>query len=86
MTPHWRLLSRPGCGLCTELAEDLETAFGADACTLEWLDVDQHPSLRERWGLSIPVLLDADDRPLSITRLDVAAVGAALGRPPRPRR
>lgn len=81
--PRLLLLSRPGCGLCAELAEDLETAFGADAFKLDEVDVDDRVEWRERWGLLIPVLLDAGGHPLSVTRLDIATVAAALGTSPR---
>ncbi len=81
--PRLLLLSRPGCGLCAELAEDLETAFGADACVLEQVDVDSREDWRQRWGLLIPVLLDDDGKPLSVTRLNLSTVAAALGRSPR---
>lgn len=81
--PRLLLLSRPGCGLCAELVEDLEATFGADAFRLDEADVDDRADWRERWGLLIPVLLDAGGRPLSVTRLDIAAVAAALGTSPR---
>lgn len=79
------LLSRPGCGLCAELAEDLETAFGADAYVLEQADVDSRDDWRQRWGLLIPVLLDDGGEAVSVTRLDVARLAEVLGRAPRVR-
>lgn len=83
---RWRLLSRPGCGLCAELAEALEEAFGIDGYTLEWINVDTRDDWRRDWGLLIPVLLDEAGRAISVTRLDVVAVAEALGRAPRQRR
>ena len=79
------LLSRPGCGLCAELAEDLETAFGVAGYTLEEADVDSRDDWRQRWGLLIPVLLDDRGEAISVTRLDVARMTTVLGRPPRQR-
>ncbi len=83
--PRLLLLSRPGCGLCAELAEDLETAFGADAFELDQVDVDSREDWRERWGLLIPVLLGDGGELLSVTRLDITGVAAALGISPRKR-
>lgn len=48
-----RLLSRPGCGLCEDMARDL--------CRLkvrfEEVDVDQHEALQRAYGEVIPVLM-----------------------------
>lgn len=85
MPPRVLLLSRPGCGLCREMEADLDEAFGSEAYTLERADVDSRPEWRERWGLLIPVLLDASGQVLSVTRLDVEAVSKVLGRPLRGR-
>ena len=71
--------------MCEALLEDLETAFGSEVYEVRRVDVDSDAGLRERWGLLIPVLLDESGRPLSVTRLDIAAVAAALGRAPRQR-
>lgn len=78
-TRHWRVLSRPGCGLCHEMAEALEIGFGAHPIELEWVDVDDDETLRERWGWLIPVLLDEHGEALCVTRFDAAAVAVALG-------
>lgn len=82
---HWRLLSRPQCGLCREMGESLEELFGIEGYVLEWIDVDSDEALKARWGLLIPVLLDERDDPLSITRLEPDSVSRALGRAPRAR-
>ncbi|HEX7381318.1 MAG TPA: glutaredoxin family protein [Nevskiaceae bacterium] len=81
--PRLLLLSRPGCGLCHEMAEALDVAFGADAFELEWADVDSRPEWKQRWGLVIPVLLDADGRVICETRFDAARAAVMLGRPLR---
>ncbi|HEU0196807.1 MAG TPA: glutaredoxin family protein [Nevskiaceae bacterium] len=76
---HWRLVSRPGCGLCHELAEALDAGFGPHAVQLEWVDVDSRADWVERWGLLIPVLLDEAGKEVCITRFDAERVAAALG-------
>lgn len=85
LTRHWRLLSRPQCGLCREMVESLEELFGVEGYVLAWVDVDTDEALKARWGLLIPVLLDESDNPLSISRLDPDSVSSALGRAPRVR-
>lgn len=74
------LLSRPGCCLCDELEEDLLAAFGRRAPELERADVDSRPDWRERFGHSIPVLLDEAGQVLSEGRLDVERVASVLDR------
>lgn len=81
--PRLMLLSRPGCGLCHEMAEALDVAFGAGAYELEWVDVDSRPEWKRRWGLVIPVLLDAAGRVVCETRFDAERAAATLGRPLR---
>jgi len=73
------LLSRPGCCLCDELEEDLIAEFGAGAFELERADVDSRPDWQERYGRSIPVLLDEAGGVLSETRLDAGRVASVLG-------
>ena len=53
------LLSRPGCHLCEALVEELLTAFPQLAPQLAEADVDSHEDWQRRYGLKIPVLLDA---------------------------
>jgi hypothetical protein len=67
------LLTRPGCHLCEEFRGELEAAFPGrfevrEAC------VDDDPEWRRRYGLKIPVLLDAQGRLLCATRFDAAAL------------
>jgi hypothetical protein len=55
-----RLLMRPGCGLCEEMAADLldlRVAFDA-------VDVEQDPALESAFGESIPVLFH-DEREIA---------------------
>ena len=71
--PVLLLLSRPGCHLCEEFRDELEQAFPGrfelrEAC------VDDRADWRERYGLKIPVLLDASGTLLCATRFDPAAL------------
>jgi len=74
-----RIVSRDGCSLCHEMAEALEVEFGPHAFELEWLDVDSCEDWTARWGLLVPVLLDAEGRELSVTRLDAERVATVTG-------
>ena len=67
--PVLLLLSRPECGLCQEFRAELEEAYPGrfevrEAC------VDDDPEWRRRWGLRIPVLLDAQGALVCATRFD----------------
>lgn len=67
--PRLLLLTRPDCRLCDEFREELEQAFPGrfdvrEAC------VDDQPEWRRRYGLKIPVLLDAHGELLCATRFD----------------
>lgn len=56
--PGLTLLSRPGCGLCETLLEELgQLAATMPLPPLTVLDVDDDPVLARRHGLDIPVLL-----------------------------
>ncbi|HWO72373.1 MAG TPA: glutaredoxin family protein [Dehalococcoidia bacterium] len=51
-----RLLTRPDCGLCKEMARDL-TKLGL---AFDTIDIEGDPRLLERFGEAIPVLMDGD--------------------------
>lgn len=51
------LLTREGCGLCEEFEQALR--MHAPAAELNLADVDSREDWRQRWGLKVPVLLDA---------------------------
>ena len=51
-----RLLMRPGCGLCEEMAADLSNL----RVSFDLVDVEQDPTLEGAYGDSIPVLFDGD--------------------------
>ncbi|MGB0212369.1 glutaredoxin family protein [Algiphilus sp.] len=75
-----RLLTRAGCGLCDEFADAWRAAFpGVD---LPRFDVDRDAALRQRYGDTVPVLLDGADQPVCSVHFDHAAclpVARALG-------
>jgi hypothetical protein len=75
--PVLLLLGRPGCHLCEEFRDELEAAFPGrfdvkEAC------VDDDPDWRRRYGLKIPVLLDASGALVSASRLDADNLAALL--------
>lgn len=73
-----RFLSRSECGLCEELIRDLREHPGGEAIELEWLDVDTNPEWQRRYGLRIPVLLDAWGEVVCEGRFDADAFEAFL--------
>lgn len=71
-----RLLGRPDCALCEELLDELQAHPLAAAVELEWLDVDADPRWQRRYGLRIPVLLDAWGEVVCEGRFDAQAFSA----------
>lgn len=64
------LLTREGCGLCEEFADELaQLGTTLPLPPLEALDIDSDPELLRRYGHKIPVLL-WDGAPIAVTRLD----------------
>ncbi|MBM4192033.1 MAG: glutaredoxin family protein [Gammaproteobacteria bacterium] len=64
------LLTREGCGLCEEFADDLaRLATTLTLPTVETLNIDSDPELLRRFGHKIPVLL-WDGVPVAVTYLD----------------
>jgi hypothetical protein len=64
------LLTREGCGLCEEFAEDLvRLSTTLPLPPVEALDIDSDPELLRRYGHKIPVLL-WDGVPVAVTHLD----------------
>lgn len=75
----WRLLTRPECHLCEDFESALHehfTGLGEPMPALSIVDVDSRGEWRMRYGLRIPVLLDAQDRVLGEGRFDAAAFEA----------
>jgi hypothetical protein len=71
--PALLLLGRPGCQLCEEFREELERAF-PDRFDVREACVDDDPEWQRRYGLKVPVLLDASGTLLCATRFDPEAV------------
>ena len=51
------LYTRPGCHLCEEAKASIHASRCDDELTLEEINVDLDPELRERYGDQIPVVL-----------------------------
>jgi hypothetical protein len=71
------MYSRPGCGLCEEMLDELATLPAAQGIAVQVTDVDRDPMLRERYGHKIPVLLLAGEL-VCHGRLDPDEVHKAL--------
>ena len=56
-SPRFLLYSRPGCGLCEEMLNQLAALPEARAFGVDVLDVDDEAAARVRYGHKIPVLL-----------------------------
>ena len=51
------MYTRPGCHLCDEARASIHAARCGDELTLEEINIDLDPELRERYGDQIPVVL-----------------------------
>jgi glutaredoxin len=51
------MYTRPGCHLCDEARASIQAAGCDDELTLEEINIDLDPELRERYGDHIPVVL-----------------------------
>ena len=67
------LYSRRGCHLCDDMLESLEQMLGGTGADFEVVDVDTNESLRDRYGLKVPVLA-AGDEELCYGHLDIAKI------------
>ena len=79
MSPRLTLLSREYCHLCHEMRAALEHFRGRYDFEVAVVDVDRHPTLEEKWGDKVPVLLDGE-REICHYFLDFEAVEARLAR------
>lgn len=76
-SPVLVLYSRPGCGLCEHLEDQLHDAFGG-RFRLEWRDVDRHADVRANYAEKIPVLTTANGEEVCCGFFDRAAVARTL--------
>lgn len=72
------LLTRPGCGLCEEFHAEWRAAF--PGVELPRRNVDRDPALSQRYGDTIPVLLDHAEREVCRVRFDRAACEPLVAR------
>ncbi|HXF08299.1 MAG TPA: glutaredoxin family protein [Candidatus Acidoferrales bacterium] len=73
------LYTRPRCGLCDLLHEDLLALCRDRAVAIVPINVDSDPDLKARYGVRIPVVV-GDGTVLCEGRLDASAVRAFLDR------
>jgi len=50
------IYTRPGCHLCEEAKTAIQTSGCAGEYSLEEVNIDNDPALRERYGFDIPVI------------------------------
>lgn len=70
------LYSRPECGLCQDLEQELRAFQGELGFQLAVIDIDRDPALVERWGTRVPALIRDDGRLVCEYFLDPAALRA----------
>ena len=54
--PIVTIYTRPGCHLCDDAKAAIEASACAGEYLLEEINIDEHPTLRERYGYDIPVI------------------------------
>jgi len=57
MKAHVILYTRPGCHLCEEVKREMLAANCGDEYILEEVNIETDPTLKERYGSEIPVVL-----------------------------
>lgn len=82
-SPRFVLYSRPGCGLCEEMLNELAALPEVRPFEVEVLDVDADRAAATRYGHKIPVLLFAGEL-VCHGRLDAEEVHKALAYHRRP--
>jgi glutaredoxin len=55
--PKLTLYSKPGCHLCDEMKQVIQTISARVPLTLDIIDISADAELQARYGLEIPVLL-----------------------------
>jgi hypothetical protein len=81
-SPRFLLLGRPDCPLCEELYGQVLEALVGRAAEVSTADVDSRPEWQRRYGLRIPVLLDAWNEVICEGRFDAQAFEDAMGAAP----
>jgi glutaredoxin len=72
VTPRALILySRVGCHLCDVMKEQIDALSPRYSFTLEVVDIDRDPKLREEYNWDVPVLL-VDGKKVAKYRLDEA--------------
>lgn len=73
MSAALRLLGREDCGLCEEMEAALRAHPDFAGVALEICDVDADADWQRRYGLRVPVLLDAWNHTVCATHFDAQA-------------
>lgn len=75
--PRVIVYSRPGCGLCQDMLEQLQHCLGRDF-PIQVIDIERDAVLRERFAVKIPVL-EVDGEVICFGHLDRARLEQVLG-------
>lgn len=77
MLPRLTLFYRDGCHLCEDMEQQLEELLDEGSYTLERIDIDENPTLKEAYNVRVPVL-SCEEVDLCEHFLDLEAVRGAL--------
>jgi glutaredoxin len=77
--PRLTLYSKPGCHLCDEMKQVIDTVRARVPLAIEVVDISSDPALADRYGLEIPVLL-IDGKKAAKYRVTEADLEARLRR------
>lgn len=76
--PRLTLLGRIDCGLCEEMAFELQQWSSTRNVAFDHADVDGNPDWQRRFGLRVPVIMDTWGEVVCEARFDVQAMDGWL--------
>lgn len=76
--PCLLLLGRPDCPLCEDFEQALRAHAAPESIELMYADVDSNDDWKRRYGLRIPVLLDAWNEVICEAHFDTDAFDQCL--------
>jgi len=79
MSARVTLYSKPGCHLCDDARQVIETVCAEAGASYDEVDITTSPELMDAYGEQIPVTF-VDGRQHDFWRVDAGRLRAALGR------
>jgi hypothetical protein len=81
--PRIQFYYREGCHLCEEMAATLYRGWSQVLDDVSWIDIDRDPTLVERYGQRVPVLM-VDGKVICEFQADPERLSAVFGAPSNP--